>query len=117
MAITKELKWKGLTAEEQEVAIRCGKLTNPKDFNYHRVLDELYAVDEEHAWLVSISADYADVDAYEEFFEFADEGDDGTTSGSCLIPITTDTELTEAQVCKDYLGVEPAHVSDFSVGF
>ena len=117
MSITKELRWKELTEGEQNEAVSCGKLSNPEDFNYHRVLGELYAVDEEHSWLVSISVDYADVDEYEEFFAYESEGDDGTTSGSCLIPITTDKELTEEQVCKDYLGVNPAHVSDFTVGF
>ena len=117
MAITKCLKWKELTSEEQEVAVSCGKLTNPKDFLYHRVVGRLFAVNEDHAWIVNISAEYADVDAYEEFFEFADEGDDGITSDSCLIPITTDQELTDDEVCKDYFGIDPAHITDISVGF
>ena len=57
MSITKELRWKDLTEVEQNEAVSCGKLSNPEDFNYHRVLGELYAADEEHSWLVSISVD------------------------------------------------------------
>ena len=54
---------------------------------------------------------------YEEFFAYVSEGDDGITSGSCLIPITTDEELTDDEVCKDYFGVDPEHIIDISVGF
>lgn len=115
MSITKELRWKDLTADEKEAAVSSGKLTNPEDFNYHRVVGELFAVDEEHAWIATVPWEYNE--EYEEAFDVVEEDDDAYISSSCLIPITTDTELTEEQVCKEYLGVNPSHISDLSVGF
>ena len=117
MATAQELRWSGLTQHEQEVATSCGKLANAEDFNYYRITGNLFAVDEEHSYIVNIDAEYSDVDAYEEFFAYVSEGDDGITNGSCLIPITTDKELTEEEVCKEYLGVDPEHISDFTIGF
>ena len=115
MTVTKELRWKDLTAEEQEVAVSCGRLTNPKDFNYHRVEGELYATDDEHAWIATVPWEFNE--EYEEAFDVVEEDDDAYISAACLIPISTDKELSEEEACVKYLGVNPSHVSDFSVGF
>ena len=114
MTLTKELRWKDLTAEEQKVAVSCGRLANPKDFNYHRVAGELYASSEEHAWIATVPWEFNE--EYEEAFEFLEEDEEAYISGACLIPITTDKELSEEEACVKYLGVNPKHVSDFTIG-
>ncbi len=115
MAGTKELGWKDLTGEEQEVVVSRDLLTNPQYFNYQRVSGELYAVDEDNAYQATVPPEYSDEydDAY-----FGDAGDEeAIISRSCLIPITTEEELAEEIVCKEYLGVDPAHITNFTVGF
>ena len=114
MPVTKELKWKHLTDEEKHAATTCGRLNNPEDFYYHRVLGELYACDDEHAWLITVPVEYSE-HYPDEYFGF-DGDEDAHVSASCLIPITTNEELTEESACKDYLGISPEHVSDFMVG-
>jgi len=118
MAGTKELRWKDLTAEEQEVAVSCGRLTNPQDFNYHRVLGELYAVDENHSYSITVPPEFADeYEDHDDAYFGDDDDEEAIISGGCLIPITTDKELEEEAVCKEYLGVNPAHITDFTIGF
>ena len=114
MAATKELDWKDLTKAEQEAAVSCGRLSNPQDFNYHRLSGELYATDDDSAWIVTVSSEYSE--EYEDAFDGIPEGDDAYVSAACLIPVTTDVELDEDTVCSEYLCVSPAHVSDLTVG-
>lgn len=108
----KGLKWKQLTEEEKAAVISSGRLDNHEDFGYSRVAGELYALDEDHAYLLIVPAEYED--AYPNFYF---DGDDARPSRACLIPITTDTEPSEDAVCKHYIGVDPEHVEDFTVGF
>jgi len=114
MTLTKELRWKDLTKEEKQVAVSCGRLANPEDFNFHRVAGELFACDDESAWIATVPVEYSEKYP-DEYFGFNDD-EDASVSASCLIPITTDQELTEESICRDYLGIDPKHVSDFTVG-
>ena len=114
MTATKELKWKQLTDEEKHAATTCGRLSNPEDFFYHRVLGELYACDDEQAWLATVPVEYSE-HYPDEFFGYNND-QDASVSAACLIPITTDEGLRYESACKDYLGVDPKHVSDFTVG-
>ena len=116
MAGTKELDWKDLTKEEQEAVVSCDLLTNPQYFNYQRVSGELYAVDEDHAYQATVPPEFSDEYEDDAYFGDADNEDAIITRG-CLIPITTEEELAEEIVCKEYLGVNPAHITDFTVGF
>jgi len=118
MARTKELGWKDLTVEEQAVVVSRAVLTNPEDFSYQRVSGALFAVDEDHTYQATLPPEFSD--------EYEDDDDcwfgvDGTEeviiTRGCLIPITTDRELAEEIVCKEYLGVDPAHITNFTVGF
>ncbi len=114
MAVTKELDWGDLTTAEQEAAVSCGRLTNPQDFQFHRVAGELYATDDDAAWIATVSSEHSE--EYPDAFDGIAEGDDAYISAACLIPVTTDVELDEDKVCTEYLGVNPSHVTDFSVG-
>lgn len=116
MAGTKELGWEDLTAEEQEVAVSCGLLTNPQYFNYNRVLGELYAVDEDTTYQATIPPEFSDEYGDDAYFG-DDENEEAILTRSCLIPITTGEELEEEIVCKEYLGVNPAHITNFTIGF
>ena len=117
MTATKELRWNDLTAEEKEVATNSGILANPKDFNYHRVLGELFACSDDHSWTATVGTEHSD--KYPDLFGWmdADDDSDAYATGAVLIPITTDVELTEEQICKNYLGVELADTKDLTVGF
>ena len=114
MAVTKELDWGDLTESEKEAAVSCGRLSNPQDFQFHRVAGELYACDDEAAWIATVSSEHSE--EYPDAFAGIAEGDDAYLSAACLIPITTNVELDEDKVCSEYLGVSPAHVRDFTVG-
>ena len=108
----KEIKWKQLTEEEQAAVISSGRLDNHEDFGYSKVAGELYALDEDHAYLLMIPIEYED--EYPDLY-FDDEY--ARPSGACLIPITTDDEPSEEIICKHYIGVDPKHVEDFTIGF
>lgn len=115
MTITKELNWKDLSSDEQALVIGSGRLDNPKEFNYHRVVGQLYACDEDNAYQATVSAKFAD--EYEDEYFGTNGDEDAIVTGSCLIPITTDAEPEEALVCVEYLGIKPEHIIDFTIGF
>ena len=116
MTITKELSWKDLTAEEQAEVVKSDRLTNPEDFSYCRLLEQLWALNEDQAWLVEVDVEFAD--QYPNEYFGANDDENAHMSGSCLIPITSEEELEDEDViCRQYLGIDPAHVVDFTVGF
>ncbi len=116
MAITKELSWKDLTAEEQAEVVKADRLRNPEGFSYCRLLEQLWALNEDQAWLVEVDVEFAD--QYPNEYFGANDDENAHMSGSCLIPITSEEELEDEDViCRQYLGIDPAHVVDFTVGF
>ena len=115
MTITKELDWSDLTSDEQTLVVSSGRLDNPEEFQYHRVAGNLFACDEDNAYQATVSAKYSD--EYEDEYFGTDGEDDAIVTGACLLPITTDAELAEAVVCTEYLGINPEHITAFTIGF
>ena len=116
MTTPKELKWKSLSKEEMDAAIKSDRLTNPEDFGYCKLLGQLWALNEDNTWQVQVNFEFAD--QYPDEYFGADDDENTYVTGASLIPITGDAELEDEDViCREYLGIDPAHVLGFTVGF